>query len=97
MSDEHSQHIGKLAVPLKYVLDMLKYQRFQGNLTEKVGQELSLVYDPLKEVFTLNCNFDNIQINQIGEVFFQSIANTPYISKDSCFIQFGPNKTYHLL
>eukprot|EP00347_Sterkiella_histriomuscorum_P007085 403350311 len=98
LNDETGVQIGLLEVPFQYVQEMLKYQRFQGNLTEKVGQCLELNFDEDKKVFNVSCDFEKVQTDQIGEAFFKSVSINKYFSQDSVFIPFEQNqRQFHLM
>jgi len=60
LNDEVGSLIGKLECPIKFVSEMIKYQRFQGNLTEKVAEDLKITFDDGKKAFKLECDLSKI-------------------------------------
>ena len=97
LNDEVGSLIGKLECPIKFVSEMIKYQRFQGNLTEKVAEDLKITFDDGKKAFKLECDLSKIQTEQIGEAFFKSVSINPYFIKETASIPYGQNKTFQLL
>ncbi|CDW86684.1 UNKNOWN [Stylonychia lemnae] len=97
LNDELGTLIGKLECPIKYVNDMLKYQRFQGNLSEKVAEELIITFDDNKKAFKIECDLSKVQTEQIGEAFFKSVSINPYFIKETVSISYSQNKTFQLL